>query len=232
MAEQNINEKLLAIQAVLKAPKNQTNTFGKYKYRSCEDILEAVKPHLINAGVCLTLSDDIVEIAGRVYVKATATVANSNGSKSVTAYAREPEEKKGMDDSQITGTASSYARKYALNGLFAIDDTKDADTDEHAKALGKAPGKSAPDRKAKAAPAEPIQEPEPEPVGLPFDTCSVCGSFITAYQVKDKTGKVIKTYPQEAIVARSNELYKRPVCMQCMMIDADRKKKQGGLNNA
>lgn len=122
---------LLAVQRDLKCNKNQFNSFGKYKYRSCEDIVEAVKPLLNDNGLILTMSDEVVEVGGRVYIKATATVTDIvNGDKiEVTAMAREPEEKKGMDTSQITGTASSYARKYALNGLFAIDDTKDADTD-------------------------------------------------------------------------------------------------------
>ena len=129
---------LIEIQQKLKAPKGQTNNFGKYQYRSCEDILEAVKPHL--GDMRLTLSDDIVEVGGRVYVKATATITDGNDNPvSVTAYAREAETKKGMDDSQITGTASSYARKYALNGLFLIDDTKDADTDAHKKQLDTTP---------------------------------------------------------------------------------------------
>ena len=123
---------LMKIQQELKAPKNQFNNFGKYKYRSCEDILEAVKPLLAKYGAQLTLSDDIVQIGDRIYVKATASITDGLVFTEVTAYAREPIDKKGMDDSQITGTASSYARKYALNGLFLIDDTKDADTDEHA----------------------------------------------------------------------------------------------------
>jgi len=117
------------IQAKLKAPKGQFNSFGKYRYRSCEDIVEAVKPLLAEAGYHLILSDDIVLVGDRVYVKATATVFNGTDVLgTATAFAREPQDKKGMDASQITGTASSYARKYALNGLFAIDDTKDADT--------------------------------------------------------------------------------------------------------
>jgi len=124
-------KELTRIQKELKAPKGQFNNFGKYKYRSCEDILEAVKP-LLNECV-LTLSDEIVSVCERVYVKATATLTESaDSSIKISAFAREPENKKGMDESQITGTASSYARKYALNGLFLIDDTKDADTDEHA----------------------------------------------------------------------------------------------------
>lgn len=117
------------IQALLKAPKGQYNSFGKYKYRSCEDIVEAVKPLLADAGYYLNISDEIVMVGSRIYVKATASVWQDKTLLAVaSAFAREPEEKKGMDSSQITGTASSYARKYALNGLFAIDDTKDADT--------------------------------------------------------------------------------------------------------
>lgn len=123
-------DKLLAIQSELKAPKGQYNSFGKYKYRSCEDILEAVKPLLAKHEAVLTVSDDMVEIGGRVYVKATATLRCGEQVYTNTAFAREPDEKKGMDVSQVTGTASSYARKYCLNGLFLIDDTKDADTDE------------------------------------------------------------------------------------------------------
>ena len=120
-------EKLLKIQTELKAPKNQKNTFGKYSYRSCEDILEALKPLLKATGCLLYLSDEMVEVGGRVYVKATATITDGEKSVVTTAYAREPESRKGMDESQITGAASSYARKYSLNALFLIDDTKDAD---------------------------------------------------------------------------------------------------------
>lgn len=128
-----VKEKLSAIQTELKAPKGQYNSFGKYKYRSCEDILESVKPLLKKYNTLLTISDSL-EVAGeRYYIKATATFQDveTDGIIENTAYARESAEKKGMDDSQVTGTASSYARKYALNGLFLIDDTKDADTDEY-----------------------------------------------------------------------------------------------------
>ena len=127
-------EKLLAVQTTLKAPKDQYNDFGKYKYRSCESILEAVKPLLHDNKLLLNLTDDIVAAGERIYVKATATLIDAedtNESITTTAFAREPEDKKGMDDSQVTGTASSYARKYALNAMFLIDDTKDADTNEH-----------------------------------------------------------------------------------------------------
>jgi len=117
---------LVRIQKELKANKGQYNSFGKYKYRSCEDILESVKPLL---GECyITLSDTMEQIGERYYIKATATISKENESVSVTAYAREALAQKGMNDAQITGSSSSYARKYALNGLFAIDDTKDDDT--------------------------------------------------------------------------------------------------------
>lgn len=118
--------KLAEIQQNLKAPKGQLNSFGGYKYRSCEDILEAVKPLL--GDFFLVITDEVVNIGDRYYVKATAVLKNEKEEYTTTAFAREPEIKKGMDESQITGATSSYARKYALNGLFAIDDTKDADT--------------------------------------------------------------------------------------------------------
>jgi DNA-binding NarL/FixJ family response regulator len=136
----DINTKLGAIQHDLKAPKTQFNSFGKYHYRNCEDILEAVKPLLAKYNATLTITDEIVLVGERYYVKATATLRHTGNSSreecyiaakdtiSNTAFAREELSKAGMDGSQITGSASSYARKYALNGLFAIDDTKDADT--------------------------------------------------------------------------------------------------------
>ena len=126
-------EKLVNLQNELKAPKGNYNSFGKYRYRSCEDILEAVKPLCKKYGLVLTLSDDVLECGGRIYIRATATLTDIEGCTQITnsALARESADKKGMDDSQVTGTASSYARKYALNGLFCIDDTKDADTDEY-----------------------------------------------------------------------------------------------------
>ena len=130
--EKTIYEKLLAVQNELKAPKDKRNNFGGYNYRSCEGILEAVKPLLQEQGLMLTIKDEVVNIGDRYYVRATVLLddISSNGEIAITALAREEEAKKGMDASQITGTASSYARKYALNGLFLIDDTKDADTDE------------------------------------------------------------------------------------------------------
>jgi len=131
-------EILNKIQCELKAPKTQMNKFGGYAYRSCEDILESVKPLLQKYEVALMLSDEIMQIGARIYVKATAALKGKGGEVSASAYAREPENKKGSDESQITGAASSYARKYALNGLFAIDDAKDADaTNTHEDARDK-----------------------------------------------------------------------------------------------
>lgn len=132
MSEKTINDHLFDIQQKLVAPKGQYNNHGKYKYRSCEDIVEAVKPLLRPISGVLTLSDEIIQVLDRVYVKATATLTVGAESYSVSASAREAFSRKGMDESQITGAASSYARKYALNGLFAIDDTRDADaTNKH-----------------------------------------------------------------------------------------------------
>lgn len=129
-------KELIEIQRKLKAPKGQRNTFGNYNYRSAEDILEAVKPLCAEHGCQLTLSDAIELVGDRYYVKAIAQIRTADETVEVTAYARESASKKGMDESQITGTASSYARKYALNGLFCIDDTKDADTDDYARRTG------------------------------------------------------------------------------------------------
>lgn len=167
----NITTILNTIQTALKAPKNQYNKFGKYSYRSCEDILEAVKPFLSDLKATLTISDEIVLIGERYYVKATATLTAEDESISVSAYAREAEEQTGMAPSQLTGSTSSYARKYCLNGLFCIDDNKDADsTNTHGK------DESAPTKPSKADPndmgdlsqttAEPSQ-PKPQPVSAP-----------------------------------------------------------------
>lgn len=128
----SIYETLSHIQTELKAPKNLYNSFGKYKYRNAESILEAAKPLCAKHGCTLTVSDEVILIGDRYYIKATATVQDKDGNSAyTTALAREDETKKGMDGAQITGTASSYARKYALNGLFCIDDTKDPDSDEY-----------------------------------------------------------------------------------------------------
>lgn len=136
----NVYQKLSFIQRDLKAPKGQYNNFGKYKYRSCEDILEALKPVCLTHNTTLFISDNMELLGDRYYIKATVTLVDIESGELVSnsAYAREPLDKKGMDSSQITGTASSYARKYALNGLFSIDDTKDADTNEFVNTTKKA----------------------------------------------------------------------------------------------
>ena len=141
----NIFEKLSAIQNELKAPKNQYNSFGKYNFRSCEDILEGVKPLCRKYRTTLIIGDTLELIGDRYYIKATATLYDLDSDKSISniAYARESENKTGMDASQITGATSSYARKYALNGLFCIDDTKDADTDEYQNQTKEQPKKQA-----------------------------------------------------------------------------------------
>lgn len=130
--EKEIAQKLIVFQANLNAPKGQTNTFGGFNYRSAEDILKALKPLIMENNAVITLSDEIVECAGHSYIKATATITDCETGKSfsTSAFARESYDKKGMDPSQMTGATSSYARKYALNALLAIDDNKDADTNE------------------------------------------------------------------------------------------------------
>ena len=146
--------KLLAIQTELKAPKGQENKFGGYRYRSCEDILEAVKPLLAEHGAVIQLSDALELVGGRYYIKATASLIDTDTGEaaSVTAWAREAESRKGMDEAQVTGSSSSYARKYALNGLLAIDDTRDADTMDN-RAASQAANKPSGGRSASATPA-------------------------------------------------------------------------------
>lgn len=141
---------LMAVQAELKAPKGQHNSFGKYDYRSAEDIIEAVKPLLKENGLFLNMSDEVVLVGDRYYIKATVKVVDVVTGESVqtSALAREASQKKGMDESQVTGTASSYARKYALNGLFAIDDNRDADTNEYAAQTRQSAAGARPSRNA------------------------------------------------------------------------------------
>lgn len=216
---QNITEKLCIIQAELRAPKSKTNDFGKYKYRSCEDILEAVKPHLKKTGCVLTITDDLVEMAGRVYIKATASITDGAGVITTQAFAREPEDKKGSDQAQVTGASSSYARKYALSGLLCIDDNKDPDTNEwqeekNAKANNK-PKK-----------ADPHEEywnntpPMPEPPEPAVPTCTDCGRPITAH------GK----WKVETIANWSQEKLGSVKCWDCISKYA--KKKEEGNTNA
>jgi hypothetical protein len=158
--ERNIYEKLQEIQAALKAPKSQYNSFGKYKYRKAEDILEAVKPLLKEQGLALICTDDLVNIGDRYYIKATVTITDGKASIFTTAFAREEETKSGMDGSQITGASSSYARKYALNGLLCIDDTADSDTTN----VGTVAEEARANKARKKAEAE-APEPEYQPLG-------------------------------------------------------------------
>ena len=189
-----LKEKLLVIQAKIKAPKNLYNSFGGFKYRNAESILEAAKPILVELALSLVISDEVVEVAGRPYVKATATISGTASDIpetpiTATAYARIPDNKKGMDDAQLTGAASSYARKYALNGLFLLDDNKDADTDEYKTTTDRAP--------------EP--EPTPEPTAPAAFICEDCGNPITA------RGKA----SAEKIAASSRVKFGRQLCYDC-----------------
>lgn len=190
----NIYEKLLCIQSELKSPKGQFNKFGGYSYRSCEDILEAVKPILARYKALLFLSDEIVEVGSRIYVMARATLVNVEKPEEklvATAYAREEESKKGMDGSQVTGAASSYARKYALNGLLEIDDTKDADaTNDH----GKGP---------KPATAKPAGKPHIQKQKISADMGARLNTAIKAY------AKFAET-PNRAVVARLEKTIGKP----------------------
>ena len=179
--------KLMMIQKELKAPKGQYNSFAKYNYRSCEDILEAVKPLCIKNNATLLLNDAVQEVSGRFYVVATATLVDTESGDSVSAnaYAREPQDKKGMDDSQITGMASSYARKYALNGLFCIDDTMDADTDD-------------------------VKRQEQNPVKKGEVICESCG-----IPIKGVTCQGIRYSPDD-IADKSIDRYGKRLCWGCM----------------
>ena len=196
-----IYEKLSAIQQELKAPKGQFNSFGKYKYRSCEDILEAVKPICAKHKTALVLLDSITEVNGRFYVTAQAQLhdCESDNAVTATAYAREPEKKTGMDESQITGTASSYARKYALNGLFCIDDTKDADTDEYKH------------QEKKEKPSKEEMQSFNQAYKEQFDyTCQDCGQPIFPH---NHGGKL---YSVGDISKGAVKKYGVPLCLDCM----------------
>ena len=182
----SFKKRVMDLQSELKAPKGQTNKFGGYKYRSCEDILEAVKPLLKKYSLVLTIGDDLINYGDRYYICATATLRDTDGTEEIknSAYAREAAEKKGMDEAQITGTASSYARKYALNGLFCIDDTKDADTDEYMERTRKKD--------------TPIQY-----------FCEECGTpILDHFDGHD-------TIPAAAIAKRGKERYGRILCIKC-----------------
>jgi len=194
--KQELNE-LVYIQSTLKAPKNQRNTFGGYNYRSCEDIMEAVKPLLKEMNCTLVVSDDIVQVGDRFYVKATAILKTPSGEEyKNSAFAREPLSKKGSDESQLTGAASSYARKYALNGLFCIDDTKDADALNVNK--------------------EYTQQPAPQQSPQPQVTAEQVMAEVAAAKTEQELGAIYYKYPQwqrdanftGALTARKDQLKK------------------------
>ncbi len=182
-----VYKKLAIIQSKLVAPKNQWNKFGNYSYRSCEDILEGLKPFLKEQSCVLIIHDEVVLIGERYYIKATVKLIDieDNSEISNTAYAREEESKKGMDGSQVTGAASSYARKYALNGLFAIDDTKDSDATNTGD-------------KGKSESDKPQQKPQSIPPKEDKPICTMCKKEITA-QVHNFSVKN----------------FKKPLCMDC-----------------
>lgn len=223
-----ITETLSAIQTELSAPKGQFNKFGGYAYRSCEDILEALKPLLKKYKACVTISDDIVMVGDRVYVKATATLTAEEESITATAFARESEDKKGMDSAQVTGSTSSYARKYALNGLFAIDDNKDADDTQ-----GNPPTPSkTPQKPTKPQPA---QESAPPPIAPPVAPTATTEPKELDYviPVGDMKGYTIrqayKSRRTDALVAayddpESSESFRRAVTVVDQYIKANRKK--------
>mgnify|MGYP003399234613 CR=1 FL=1 len=185
-----LHKKLWTIQQTLNAPKNQRNNFGGYNYRSAEDILEAVKPLLQN--ITLTVSDEIVLIGNRYYVKATATLSDGEDVIAVTAYAREEESKKGMDASQLTGATTSYARKYALNGLFCIDDAKDPDTDAYAKQTNQQP------RQQKNPPKQQQQKAPPNPDEVLARFCDAAAKAPDANKLREIFGKCWKLLPKDS----------------------------------
>lgn len=185
-----LHKKLWTIQQTLNAPKNQRNNFGGYNYRSAEDILEAVKPLLQN--ITLTVSDEIVLIGNRYYVKATATLSDGEDAIAVTAYAREEENKRGMDASQLTGATSSYARKYALNGLFCIDDAKDPDTDAYAKQTNQQP------RQQKNQPKQQQQKAPPNPDEVLARFCDAAAKAPDANKLREIFGKCWKLLPKDS----------------------------------
>lgn len=194
-----LTSKLSKIQQEMKAPKNLWNKFGNYSYRNAEGILEALKPFEEKYNVCVIVRDDIVNIGDRYYVKATATIYNNDNGESVSAsaFARESETKKGMDDSQITGTASSYARKYALNGLFLLDDTKDPDTNEYKEQEKKGVENSKSEQKRIAVKKETIKSICKEHNLEPEMICSMNGcdwNSMTETQLENMIGSLEKKF--------------------------------------
>ena len=198
-----IHEKLAAIQKELKAPKSQYNSYGKFSYRNCEDILEAVKPLCEKNKVVLFLNDEVLFIQTRFYIKATATLMDLEGAGviDVSAYAREEESKKGMDGSQVTGAASSYARKYALNGMFCIDDAKDSDyTNQQPKDNGNQ------QRGGQRGPTQPQQAQQPA-----TPKCDNCKKDIMP--IRRSNGTILTV---EEIIDGSRRSYNKTLCYSCM----------------
>lgn len=223
-----ITETLSAIQTELSAPKGQFNKFGGYAYRSCEDILEALKPLLKKHKACVTISDDIMMVGDRVYVKATATLTAEGDSITATAFAREAEDKKGMDSAQVTGSTSSYARKYALNGLFAIDDNKDPDDPQSNPPT---PPKT-PQKPAKPQPAQESALPPPTPPAAPTAAMEPkeLDYIIPVGELKGYTiRQAYKSRRTDALVAayddpESSESFRRAVTVVDQYIKNNRKK--------
>ena len=210
----SIFEKLSLIQEELKAPKNQYNDYGKYSYRNCEDILEAVKPLCKKNNTTLILFDEPMIIGERYYIRATATLVDLedvNATIAVVAYAREEESKKGMDGSQVTGAASSYARKYALNGLFCIDDAKDSDYTNTGNSAPKQNTGKQPQQKA-----TPQQQPETH-----SEKCAMCGKYIT--MIRFGSGKV---QTAEDIIKSSMKGFGKKLCYSCLKQAAEVKKQE------
>lgn len=215
-----VQQRLAAVQADLKAPKGQYNSFGKYSYRSCEDILEAVKPLLAKNELTLILEDSLELSGDWHYVKATATVQDSNGaSLSAAAFAREPDCKRGMDESQTTGSASSYARKYALNGLFCIDDAKDADTDAYQLQNGAEDNSEPTNSEAvnNVAPTTKTRQNAPRQT-----ICECCGKPVDGIVMGDnrRTADQVADYSQSA--------YGKILCWNCLK----KQNANGGNRNA
>ena len=206
-------EELLKIQQELNAPKDQYNNFGKYNYRSCEGILAAVKPLLKETGCTLTLSDEIVPVSNRVYVTATATLTTPDGKQYVsTASAREDDTKKGMDGAQITGAASSYARKYALNGLFCIDDVKDPDaTNDH--------GVGEQQAKSNGAKAQPTQKDGASGVAYTGEQLKAALAELDSITTEDQFGQLWQKWANTcpALCMANTEFYKK-ACLKINQI--------------
>lgn len=213
--EKGLQEALIAIQKKLKAPKDLYNKFGNYKYRSAESILEAVKPLLAENGILLTITDELVMIGTRYYVKSTAMAQKGGETMCGIGYAREDDSKKGMDGSQVTGASSSYARKYALNGLFLIDDTKDADTNEYRDQQENATKQ----QQSKPAQQQPAKQPNAQHKDYNAETELVgeqemlsCNSYVELMAVWNKFHAINPQYCRKdgplsrAFVQRNNEI--------------------------